>query len=204
MTIGTEAMYANEFDSFPVQYGEAITRGNVIFVDTDGKAYLACAAASPATKVPGIAVAETSSNPALSAYIEAKHSGKVYQTGLVPGLIYLSDTPGQISQTPGTHVQVLGYAVSPTEWIIHPDFIVDDDNLTAYVKPGTGIPEADLASAVQAKLDGNAKSADLAATTSGKGAALIGFAAITHLTATSDLQAALAEIVGRVYALEHP
>lgn len=204
MTIGIDAMYANEYDSFPIKYGEPITRGNVIFVDSDGKAYLACAAAGEAQKTPAIAVAETSSNPAISEYIEAKHSGKVYQTGLVPGLIYLSDTPGRISQTPGTHVQVLGYAVSPNEWIIHPDFIVDDDQLTAYVKPDSGIPESDLAQALQDLIDGAAVAADLAATTTGKGAALIGFETITHLTATTDLQAALAEIVGRIYALENP
>lgn len=45
-------------------------------------------------------------------------------SSLVPGaLIYLSDTAGLISTTPGTNSQVLGYALSATELYFNPQII---------------------------------------------------------------------------------
>lgn len=200
MTIGTDAIYCNEYDSFSVQAGANITRGDVVTVESDGKAYPACAASGPTNKQPGMGVAEV--NAKTGEWLEVKHSGKVSVTGLVPGPIYLSDTPGKIAQTAGTNPQVLGFAVNTTEWVIHPDWMIGSSGADAYFKPDSGIPETDLADAVQTKLDGNAKTADLAATTTGKGAALIGYEAVPDLVATSNLRAALVEIVSRIKALE--
>lgn len=230
MGIGTEVIYCNEYDSFVVQLGAAVERGDVVYVHTDGKGYPACAATGAANKQPGIGVAETAG--AIGAWINVKHSGKVSQTGLTPGLIFLSDTPGKIVQTPGTNPQIIGVAVKSDEWILAFDLKYGTAGADAYYKPDTGIPATDLAEAVQTSLgladtayqlpetgapasdlatavqtslgkaDAAVPAADLADDANGKGAALVGFEAIVGLTATTTLQAALAEIVGRIVALE--
>ena len=114
------ATYANEFDSFAAQAGEVILRGQLATVAADGKAYLACAAEVGAN-LPMVAVSET--DVPLNGWGEFKHSGKVATIGLTPGqYVYVSDTPGGISQTPGHTVQIAGFAHKSTEWIIHPDW----------------------------------------------------------------------------------
>lgn len=232
MSIGTDVMYCNEYDSFVVQLGEAVTRGDVVGVKTDGKGYKACAATGATNVQPAVGIAEVAG--AIGDWINVKHSGKVFVTGLTPGLVYLSDTAGKISQTPGTNPQIIGFAVKADEWVMAFDLKYGTAGADAYYKPDAGIPEDDLAAAVVAKLDAGdsayqlpetgipatdlaeavqtslgkaddaAPAADLASTDAGKGASLIGFEAIAGLTATADLRAALVEIVGRLVVLETP
>lgn len=151
MSIGTDVIYCNEYDSFVVQLGAAVARGDVVYVHTDSKGYPACAATGPTNKQPGIGIAEVAG--AIGDWINVKHSGKVSVTGLTPGLIYLSDTPGKISLTAGTNPQIIGVAVKANEWVLDFDLKYGAAGADAYYKPDAGIPKTDLTAAVQASLD---------------------------------------------------
>lgn len=150
MSIGTEVIYCNEYDSFVVQLGANAARGDVIHVAVDGKGYPACAATGATNRQPGIGIAETAG--VTGGWINVKHSGKVSVSGLTPGLIYLSDTPGKISQTPGTNPQIVGVAVKSDEWVLAFDLKYGAAGADAYYKPDAGIPATDLAQAVQDSL----------------------------------------------------
>jgi len=124
-------VWSNEADSFPEEAGEAIaTAYLVVLHDTDGKVYLANATSGAGQDVPAIGIAETTQ--AEGNIVEIKRQGHVSgATALKEGQwIYLATTDGQITQTApsgiGEIVQVVGIAISTTEWILdfHPHTVV--------------------------------------------------------------------------------
>lgn len=117
MAIGTDITFVNEDKDFVVQLGEAATKGAVIAVADNGKGYLACAAGDGTNAQPALGVAEV--NGGEGDWITVKVSGHVKVTGLTPGaVLYLSDTPGKISTTPGTNEQVIGVAIRADEYLL--------------------------------------------------------------------------------------
>lgn len=121
------AIFCNEADSFAVEAGEDIIAGYLVSLhDGDGKAYHANASSGASQDVPAVGIAETTEPT--GDVVEIKHQGKVDgETGLHEGSwVYLATSDGQITQTApaalGEVVQVVGIAVSTTEWIMdfHP------------------------------------------------------------------------------------
>jgi len=116
-------IYTKVTDSFEVEAGEAIARGMLVSIhDADGLAYLANAGTGADQDIPAVGVSETA--VAAGEIVEVKREGKMAgETGLQEGnWCYLSTTDGLITQTApavsGDAVQVVGVAVSPTEWMI--------------------------------------------------------------------------------------
>lgn len=121
------ATFCNEADSFAAEAGEDITAGYLISLhDADGKAYHANATSGAGQDVPAIGVAETTETA--GNVVEIKRQGKICgESSLKEGnWVYLATSDGQITQTApsavGEIVQVVGVAVSTTEWIMdfHP------------------------------------------------------------------------------------
>jgi len=116
-------IYAKVTDSCEVTAGEAITRGMLVSIhDADGLAYMANAGTGAGQDIPAIGIAETTL--AAGEVAEIKRVGKMAgEAGLQEGdWCYLSTTDGLITQTApavtGDAVQVVGVAVSTTEWMI--------------------------------------------------------------------------------------
>jgi len=103
----------------PVRLGEDVTQGQHIAIGSDGLGYLACADAA-APRVPSFGIAEI--DGAEGETITVIHQGTVdvgSGAGLPPGdLIYLSNTPGEISATAGDVSQIVGMCNSEREYIL--------------------------------------------------------------------------------------
>lgn len=111
------ATFVNDSDSAPIVAGEALTKGDLVAIGADGKAYQANAATG-SEMLPAMFVAETT--VAANAVAELKHSGKVAGcTGLTPGsYVYVGNTAGAYSASAGNTSQKVGLALSATEWVM--------------------------------------------------------------------------------------
>jgi len=115
--------YANIADACQPRAGEAIAECDLVSIHAlDGKAYKANAGVGADQDGPAVGVSETI-EPAED-ILEVKREGKVGgATGLTPGAwMYLAKTDGAITQTApvaiGDIVQIVGIAISSTEWLI--------------------------------------------------------------------------------------
>ncbi len=106
--------YVNEATSFPLYAGEDITKGELICVADDGYGYLADA--DDPDKRPAVGIAEITVEEAEK--VEVKSHGRVTnESSLTEGKpMYLSTTPGDVTQTPTGYTQVVGFAVSETDY----------------------------------------------------------------------------------------
>ena len=115
--------YTNIDDACQPTAGDAIIACDLISIHAaDGLAYKANAGVGADQDGPAIGVSETIK--AVGEILEVKREGKVAgATGLTPGAwVYLATTDGAITQTApavtGDLVQVVGIAVSSTEWLL--------------------------------------------------------------------------------------
>ncbi len=103
-------------------YGEDITSGQALYVKaTDGKAYKASGATDAEASNSFIGIA-------LDSGLANSTGNRIQISGLVSGLgyvfasignIYLSDTAGDISSTPGTYKKMIGFAPSTSTLVIN-------------------------------------------------------------------------------------
>lgn len=108
-------------------YGATIAINNILYIDTaDSKWKLAdasVAATSDATF--GIAL-EAGVNNDTNKRVATPGSIVTGFVGLTPGLVYLSDTAGGVSSTPGTYKKVIGFAPNTTTIIFYPQLRIED------------------------------------------------------------------------------
>jgi len=115
--------YTNIDDACQPKAGEAITVCDLVSIHAaDGLAYKANASVGADQDGPAVGVSETIKSA--GGILEVKREGKVAgASGLIPGAwVYLATTDGAITQTApstvGDLLQVIGVAVSATEWLI--------------------------------------------------------------------------------------
>lgn len=111
--------------------GETLTLGDPVAVaDADGQLYKADANAATQRPCIGIIGYKTGGDG---------DSVEVVTYGVVGGLtalteggaVYLSETEGEFTQSAPTYSQIVGYAISPTEFIFNPGAYFDTSSLTA-------------------------------------------------------------------------
>lgn len=113
----------NESTKFSVEAGEAITQGDAVAIHTDGKAYRANAKTGANQQVPCKGFAETSVDS--GAMVCVLTAGKRRDSAAnwdEEKWIYLAETDGAVAhaapEDSGDVVQIVGFAVSPTEMMI--------------------------------------------------------------------------------------
>lgn len=100
-----------------LEAGEAISAGEAVMVKDDGKVYLADADDADLRPAVGIAEADAASGAA----VEIKMRGRVTnESGLTEGKpVYLSAaTAGDLTQAPPGYAQVVGIAISATDYVL--------------------------------------------------------------------------------------
>lgn len=106
-------------------YGDTIAVGEAVYLDTADNKWKLADASAEATCEGKIAVA-------LEAGVDTD-TNKIIQTGgvvtglsgLTAGWVYVSDTAGALSATPGTYKKVVGYAINATTLILMDTFSVE-------------------------------------------------------------------------------
>lgn len=112
--------------------GETVSEDEAVAIHADGTAWLA-SAASVGVDLPGVGLVESGSiDIAASNRVSIRTSGSVKPApnSLALGTVYLSDTPGALSNTPGNTPQVMGYvflgADGVNELMIAPVLVADN------------------------------------------------------------------------------